>query len=440
MGFATEPIDPKDAANFDKVYKIGKILGEGAFAKVYVCTRRDEPKETAEPRAVKLINKNFLMPGSKDEMAFDVELSINRRLKHENVVNLLEDFNSPKLALVFDLCKGGDLFNDIEEKETYTEYDAANCFYQVLQGSAYIHSQGIIHRDLKPENLLIYNQKVKMSKKLKKKSKKKMSQAGSIAGDEKIPTSLIKIADFGLAVDVSSSKGWCETPVGTPGFICPEVSNSTKERKIKYDYRADSWSNGSILFCLLGGYYAFADDAEEKAGKVEFESAYWGKISQKAKNVILKLMTYNINDRPTCEAMLEDDWFEICDSEIKHESLKDAIKGFNAKRKFKTRTRAIMASNKIAKIGLLAKLKKAQSEAEGTDVPPKIEEVPEVKTEKIEVKTEKIEVKTVEVSETPKVDIVAEEKAKVETIERVAVPKKKHSSGFSCCRSRMNSE
>lgn len=440
MGFPTEPIDPKDAGNFDKVYKIGKVLGEGAFAKVYVCTRKDQPKETAEPRAVKLINKNFLMPGSKDQMAFDVELQINRRLKHENVVNLLEDFSEPKLALVFDLCKGGDLFNDIEEKETYTEYDAANCFYQVLQGSAYIHSQGIIHRDLKPENLLIYNQKVKMSKKFKKKKKKGKQE--SIAGEEKIPTSLIKIGDFGLAVDVSASDGWCSTPVGTPGFICPEISNSTKENKIKYDYRADSWSNGSILFCLLGGYYCFADDAEEKAGKVEFEAAYWKNISQQAKNVILKLMTFNIQNRPTCEAMLEDEWFDICDSEIKHESLTgtmDAIKAFNAKRKFKTRTRAIMASNKIAKIGLLAKLKKAQSEAEPageapSEAPPKIEEVVEVKAEKT------VEVEKVVVVETPKVEIVSEVKVANDPIEVVDKAPKKRSGGFGCCRKRMNSE
>jgi len=151
--------------SFDDYYDQGRILGTGAFAEVYLCTRKKDGAQFA----AKIVLKNFKL--GKDD-AFDVELRINQKLNHRNLVNLLDVYEKPKLSLIFDLCKGGDLLDDIEKRQYYSEQDAAKCIYQVLEGTGFINDHQIIHRDLKPENLLL-------------------TENGTI-----------KIADFGLAVEV----------------------------------------------------------------------------------------------------------------------------------------------------------------------------------------------------------------------------------------------
>lgn len=51
---------------------------------------------------------------------------------------------------------GGELFDRIVEKGSYSEKDAADLIKQVLSAVAYMHGEGVVHRDLKPENLLYY--------------------------------------------------------------------------------------------------------------------------------------------------------------------------------------------------------------------------------------------------------------------------------------------
>ena len=49
---------------------------------------------------------------------------------------------------------GGELFDQIVSRGTYSERDAANVVRQILEAVEYMHNNGIAHRDLKPENLL----------------------------------------------------------------------------------------------------------------------------------------------------------------------------------------------------------------------------------------------------------------------------------------------
>ena len=85
---------------------------------------------------------------------------------------------------------GGELFDRIVEKGSYTEKDAADLIKQVLDAVAYMHREGVVHRDLKPENLLYQCQ------------------------DE---DSKIMISDFGLSKMEDS--GIMATACGTPGEI-----------------------------------------------------------------------------------------------------------------------------------------------------------------------------------------------------------------------------
>lgn len=90
------------------------------------------------------------------------------------------------------LCRvtGGELFDRIVEKGSYTEQDASHLIKQILEAVDYMHSQGVVHRDLKPENLLYY----------------------SPDDDSKI-----MISDFGLSKMEDS--GVMATACGTPGYV-----------------------------------------------------------------------------------------------------------------------------------------------------------------------------------------------------------------------------
>ena len=78
-----------------------------------------------------------------------------QKLDHPNVLKLYEYFiEDEEVFLITEICKGGELFDRIVEKEFYTESEAAIIFEQILRAVNYIHCQGIAHRDIKPENFL----------------------------------------------------------------------------------------------------------------------------------------------------------------------------------------------------------------------------------------------------------------------------------------------
>ena len=100
-------------------------------------------------------------------------MEILSQLDHPNVVKLYEIFDDVSvLYLVMELMNGGELFDRIVEKESYSEIEACDTLRPIVDSIRYCHEIGIIHRDLKPENLLYETT------------------------DEK---SIIKISDFGLA-------------------------------------------------------------------------------------------------------------------------------------------------------------------------------------------------------------------------------------------------
>ena len=89
---------------------------------------------------------------------------------------------------------GGELFDRIVEKESYSEKEASDTIKPVIDAIRYCHSQGIIHRDLKPENLLY------------------------VSDDEGSP---VKVTDFGLARFVMNELA--TTACGTPNYVAPEI-------------------------------------------------------------------------------------------------------------------------------------------------------------------------------------------------------------------------
>lgn len=200
--------------SIEEKYTLKEMLGTGAFSEV----RLAESKEDGTMFAVKIIDKKALK-GKEDSLENEIKVlrrfsqsvhnrlddtnDINckdkERLTHSNIVQLIETFEDKhKVYLVMELVTGGELFDRIVEKGSYTEKDASMLIRQVLEAVDYMHEQGVVHRDLKPENLLYYSR------------------------DE---DSKIMISDFGLSKMEDSRT--MATACGTPGYVAPEVSIPT---------------------------------------------------------------------------------------------------------------------------------------------------------------------------------------------------------------------
>ncbi|XP_006615988.1 calcium/calmodulin-dependent protein kinase type II alpha chain isoform X10 [Apis laboriosa] len=298
---------PTACTRFSDNYELKEELGKGAFSVVRRCVQ----KSTGHEFAAKIINTKKLT--ARDFQKLEREARICRKLQHPNIVRLHDSIQEENYHyLVFDLVTGGELFEDIVAREFYSEADASHCIQQILESVHHCHHNGVVHRDLKPENLLL------------------ASKAKGAA---------VKLADFGLAIEVQGeAQAWFGF-AGTPGYLSPEVL-----KKEPYGKPVDIWACGVILYILLVGYPPFWDEdqhrlyAQIKAGSYDYPSPEWDTVTPEAKNLINQMLTVNPSKRITASEALKHPW--ICQRErvasvVHRQETVDCLKKFNARRKLK---------------------------------------------------------------------------------------------------------
>lgn len=251
-------------------------------------------------------------------------------MNHAHIINLFETFDeSTYYYLITELMLGGELFDRIVTKTFYNEKEARDVCKTLFQALGYCHSRGVAHRDLKPENLLLVSRT-----------------------DDKN----IKIADFGFAKKVTSSKCLL-TQCGTPGYVAPEILHG-----VPYGVKADMWSLGVIAYILLGGYPPFIEQNQRelfkkiKRGSYEFHPEYWGQISREAKDLIAGLLTVDPDKRLSAEGALRSPWITGSDEMLAGKDLGvnlDQFRRYNAKRKVRQAVLTLMATNKITSLGYM---------------------------------------------------------------------------------------
>ncbi|XP_033986822.1 calcium/calmodulin-dependent protein kinase type II delta 1 chain isoform X2 [Trematomus bernacchii] len=292
---------------FTDEYQLYEELGKGAFSVVRRCMKIS----TGQEYAAKLINTKKL--SARDHQKLEREARICRLLKHTNIVRLHDSISEEGFHyLVFDLVTGGELFEDIVAREYYSESDASHCIQQILEAVLHCHQTGVVHRDLKPENLLLAS---------------------------KLKGAAVKLADFGLAIEVQGDQQAWFGFAGTPGYLSPEVL-----RKDPYGMPVDMWACGVILYILLVGYPPFWDEDQHrlyqqiKAGAYDFPSPEWDTVTPEAKDLINKMLTINPAKRVTATDALKHPW--ICQrstvaSMMHRQETVECLKKFNARRKLK---------------------------------------------------------------------------------------------------------
>ena len=271
-------------------YECTKQLGKGGYGKVY----QVKNKITGEFFACKKLSKLNI----NNLVKFKREIEILIKTDHPNIIKLYEVFESANsLYLIMEECHGGELFDKIlqhiENKEMYSEKQAAEIIKQVMSAIEYCHNNGICHRDLKPENLLY----------LKKGSEKHNP---------------LKVIDFGLSQTLNTKK-ILSSKVGTAYYVSPEILAG------KYNEKCDIWSAGVILYVLLSGEPPFNGPSDGviyskiKKMKFSFPVNKWNLISNQAKDLLIHMLAPE-NERYTASQVLAHPWFKIV-SEINLEKL-----------------------------------------------------------------------------------------------------------------------
>uniref|UniRef100_A0A8C5BRF3 calcium/calmodulin-dependent protein kinase n=1 Tax=Gadus morhua TaxID=8049 RepID=A0A8C5BRF3_GADMO len=279
---------------FTEEFQMFEELGKGAFSIVRRCVKVLSGQEYA----AKIINtKKLTSRGHIMHSRIRLHDSISEEGHH---------------YLIFDLVTGGELFEDIVAREYYSEADASHCIQQILEAVLHCHQSGVVHRDLKPENLLLAS---------------------------KSKGAAVKLADFGLAIEVEGEQQAWFGFAGTPGYLSPEVL-----RKDPYGKAVDLWACGVILYILLVGYPPFWDEDQHrlyqqiKAGAYDFPSPEWDTVTPEAKDLINKMLTINPGKRITAAEALKHPWIShrsTVASCMHRQETVECLKKFNARRKLK---------------------------------------------------------------------------------------------------------
>ncbi|GAA5977936.1 hypothetical protein JCM11641_004338 [Rhodosporidiobolus odoratus] len=276
-----------------RAYAFKDTLGVGGFAEV----KRAIELATGNEVAIKIIHKSRI----KDHKAQIFRQNTLMALKHPHIIETKEWFESKeRYFLVFELAAGRELFDHLIESPNYrfSEAEAREVMYALVDGVSYLHSKNIMHRDIKPENVLY------------------RTPPGShpeIGHDDCV------LSDFGLAayVDPRSSTR-LHTIAGSAGYSAPEmyppegVVNGIGKGK-GYGLKADVWSLGVVAFCCMGGRFPYKKtDPVELADEARSTKLYfprtWDSVSETAKDFIRQLLTVDEDARPTAAEALEHPW------------------------------------------------------------------------------------------------------------------------------------
>jgi len=271
--------------DFHQKFNTLKMIGKGSFARVYMV----ENKETKKKFAVKAFSKEHICGQNKGKEALMNEIEIMKQLKHPNIMKLEELHESKNsIYLVLELLEGGELLQFLWSKGSLTNSDHIQIMKSILNALAYMAEKNIMHRDLKPDNIILKNK-------------------------DNTEFNNLKLVDFGLAAMCSSSDHLFKR-CGTPGFVAPEVINSSSAYKVSYNHKCDVFSAGVIFYILLTERSPFEGKSfkeileKNKKCKLDFYHAQLAK-NKVALDLLRRMLEENPDKRISAKEALNHEYF-----------------------------------------------------------------------------------------------------------------------------------
>ncbi|KAH9411925.1 serine/threonine kinase [Ordospora pajunii] len=242
-----------------KDFRIGRVLGVGAFGKVHLATINDNPELMF---AVKILCfRKLLTQRLIDQL--ESEVSILRQLYGCAFVAKLfaTDFDNGKVKLIMEYVSGGELFYWLKKCGRFNEKMARFYSAEIICALRYIHNKGILYRDLKPENILIAS------------------------------NGHIKLVDFGFATYEHENIYMIS---GTPEYMSPEKLGSEEDGRA-----SDYWGLGIILYEMICGDPPFYDESAEIVYHkiLESQAVFPHYVSPLARSLITGLLNKNRANR-----------------------------------------------------------------------------------------------------------------------------------------------
>lgn len=255
-------------------YQLGRIIGEGTFAKVKLGVDTTNGNYVA----IKIINKALVVHRGLQSQV-KREIRTMKLLHHPNIVRIHEVIaTKSKICIVMEYVPGGQLSDKLAYGSRMKESEARKLFQQLIDAVDYCHNRGVYHRDLKPQNLLF-------------------DAMGNL-----------KVSDFGLSA-VPKSGDMLSTACGSPCYLAPELLLN----KGYSGAAVDVWSCGVILFELLAGYPPFDDQTlvvlYKKILRADFAYPPW--FTEQQRKLIYRILDPNPQTRITVPEIIEDSWFRI---------------------------------------------------------------------------------------------------------------------------------
>lgn len=294
-----------------KFYNIGKQLGQGSFGIVHLVSHKASGLE----RVMKTINKDKAAQNNTPVAMLQQEIDMLAMLDHPHILRLFEWYNDHQnIYMIMDLCAGGELLDMIKDAMSWgfivPESWVQRVFCQAIEAIGYCHQKGVMHKDLKFENLML---------------QRKMTQTSTVDDIH------VVVIDVGMAELFGAQHGKgnrSNVVAGSLATMAPEVLTGS------FSYKCDVWSLGCMLFAILNPQPFYIPDG--KGGQILYPYPFYPEptaadprgietfkeaqrrgppmqlvtaASRHAQHLILQMLSWSDQTRPTCQECLKHPFF-----------------------------------------------------------------------------------------------------------------------------------
>eukprot|EP00066_Takifugu_rubripes_P014492 XP_011603758.1 PREDICTED: triple functional domain protein-like [Takifugu rubripes] len=251
-------------------------LGRGRFSVTKRCDQRGSKRTVA----AKYVSKKLL----RREQVLQ-EIRLLQTLDHPNLVKLLDTYEmANSYVLVLEMADQGRFLDYVVSWGNLTEEKVALYLREILEALHYLHGWRIAHLDLKPENIVVEH-----------------------ASSQPV----IKLTDFGDAVQLNPASSYIHPLLGSPEFSAPELVLGQPS-----SLTSDIWSLGVVTYIVLSGASPFLDESLEETClnicrlDFSFPEDYFQGVSLAAKDFVCLLLQSEPERRPTALACLQEQWLQ----------------------------------------------------------------------------------------------------------------------------------